>query len=108
MFVVKRNGIEVPFDKQKIINAINGALMEVDSFLSKDNDLAEKIADIITRELYKNETAIISVEDIQDWVEDLLMDSDRKDVARAYVRYRYKKEVARNYSDDLLMQLVKN
>ena len=38
-----------------------------------------------------------TVEDIQDMVEDYLMRSERKDVARAYIRYRYRKEVARNY-----------
>lgn len=44
----------------------------------------------------------ISVEDIQDWVEDLLMQSDRRDVAKAYVRYRYKREVARKGNDEFL------
>ena len=37
----------------------------------------------------------IEVEDIQDLIEDYLMQSERRDVARAYIRYRYKKEVAR-------------
>ena len=101
MFVIKRNGEKVPFDKQKIISAINGALIEVDTFL-KDDELAINIAETIHRDLYSNNLEEIGVEDIQDWVEDLLMESDRKDVARAYVRYRYKKEVARNYSDDFI------
>jgi len=38
---------------------------------------------------------LVTVETIQDWVEDYLMRSERRDVARAYIRYRYKKEVAR-------------
>ena len=101
MFVIKRNGEKVPFDKQKIISAINGALIEVDTFL-KDDELAINIAETIHRDLYSNNLEEIGVEDIQDCVEDLLMESDRKDVARAYVRYRYKKEVARNYSDDFI------
>lgn len=102
MFVIKRNGEKVPFDKQKIVNAINGALIEVDTFLNKDENLAEIIAETIHRDLYKNNTKEIEVEEIQDIVEDLLMDSNRKDVARAYVRFRYKKEVARNYEDDFI------
>ena len=89
MFVIKRNGEKVPFDKQKIVSAINGALIEVDTFL-KDDELAITIAETIHRELYGNNLEEIEVEDIQDWVEDLLMESDRIDVARAYVRYRYK------------------
>ena len=101
MFVIKRNGEKVPFDKQKIVSAINGALIEVDTFL-KDDELAISIAETIHRDLYSNNLEEIGVEDIQDWVEDLLMESNRKDVARAYVRYRYKKEVARNYSDDFI------
>ena len=106
MFVIKRNGEKVPFDKQKIVSAINGALIEVDTFL-KDDELAITIAETIHRELYSNNLEEIEVEDIQDWVEDLLMESDRKDVARAYVRYRYKKEVARNYSDDFINAIGK-
>ena len=106
MFVIKRNGEKVPFDKQKIVSAINGALIEVDTFL-KDDELAIAIAETIHRELYGNNLEEIEVEDIQDWVEDLLMESDRKDVARAYVRYRYKKEVARNYSDDFINAIGK-
>ena len=106
MFVIKRNGEKVPFDKQKIVSAINGALIEVDTFL-KDDELAITIAETIHRELYGNNLEEIEVEDIQDWVEDLLMESDRKDVARAYVRYRYKKEVARNYSDDFINAIGK-
>jgi ribonucleoside-triphosphate reductase len=44
----------------------------------------------------------VTVETIQDWVEDYLMRSERRDVAKAYIRYRYKKEVARNYQHDFI------
>ena len=44
----------------------------------------------------------MTVETIQDLVEDYLMQSERRDVARAYVRFRYKKEVARNYTNDFM------
>ena len=103
MIVIKRNGTKVPFDKNKIINAINKALIEVDGCLY-ENETAEEIANIL--EAHIEGARLIgeplTVEDIQDRVEDLLMQSERRDVARAYIRYRYKKEVARNYKDDFI------
>ena len=100
MYIVKRDGTQVPFDKQKIINAINSAFLDVDGILY-ETDTAEDIADEI-ESLVEKSSSDISVEAIQNCVEDFLMRSERRDVARAYIRYRYKKEVARNYSDDFL------
>ena len=97
MTVIKRNGTKVPFDKNKIIDAINKAFIDVDGQLYED-DTATDIADEIEKRITDN----ITVENIQDWVEEYLMGSERKDVARNYVRYRYKKEVARNYQDDFI------
>lgn len=94
MLVIKRNGSKVPFDREKIINAVNKAFLEVDKVLY-ETDTAETIANDIEKL-----NADLSVEEIQNLVEDALMDSERKDVARAYVRYRYKKEVARNWDND--------
>ena len=98
MNVIKRNGKKVAFDKNKIINAINSAFIDVDGQLYED-ETSTSIANDIERDL-QGKTA--TVEQIQDMVEEYLMESERKDVARAYVRYRYKKEVARNYSDDFI------
>ena len=100
MNIKKRDGSIVPFDKQKIINAINKAFIDVDEVLY-ETDTAESIADDIEEvaSLYKN---ILTVEEVQDLVEDYLMRSERRDVAREYIRYRYKKEVARNYSNDFM------
>lgn len=100
MNIKKRDGSIVPFNKQKIINAINKAFIDVDEVLY-ETDTAESIADDIEEvaSLYKN---TITVETVQDLVEDYLMRSERRDVARAYIRYRYKKEVARNYSSDFI------
>ena len=100
MQVIKRNGTKVPFDKAKIIEAINGAFLEVDGILY-ETETAEDIARDI-EVLAEKSGADIEVERIQDCVEDFLMRSERRDVARAYIRYRYKKEVARHYSDDFL------
>ena len=100
MYIVKRDGTQVPFDKQKIINAINSAFLEVDGILY-ETDTAEDIADEIEMLVLKS-SSDLTVEAIQNCVEDFLMRSERRDVARSYIRYRYKKEVARNYSNDFL------
>ena len=102
MNVIKRNGDIVAFDKNKIISAINKAFIEVDGQLY-ESDTADSIAEDIAA-LDKE----ISVEEIQDLVEEYLMQSERKDVARAYIRYRYKREILRqtNKTYDGIMQLV--
>ena len=102
--ILKRDGTKVPFDKDKIIRAINGAMLEVDGKVY-EYDTAKDIAHDIEQdiaEIYSTTGRIASVEDIQDLVEDYLMRSERRDVARAYIRYRYKKEVARGYKDDFI------
>lgn len=103
MKVIKRDGAIVPFDIEKIIVAINKAFVEVDGALYEEdtaNDIAYEIG-------YKvaNMKDCITVEEIQDLVEDYLMRSERRDVARAYIRYRYKKEVARNKKDDFIQAI---
>ncbi len=100
--IKKRNGIVVPFDKLRIVNAINKAFMEVDG---QPNAIANDIADEIEQVARKLEDTVITVEDVQNAVEDRLMSSRRKDVARAYVRYRYKREVARKNGDDFVKAL---
>lgn len=103
MMIIKRNGDIVPFNKQKIIEAINKALIEVDGKLY-ETETANDIADVLEAHVEGADLIgeSLSVEDIQDRVEDLLMQSERRDVARAYIRYRYKKEVARNHKDDFI------
>ena len=84
MKIIKRSGSEVTFDLQKIINAINGANSEVKS--------GERLTDRQVRYAAENvaercETAghTVSVEEIQDMVEDELMALDRFEVARHYI-----------------------
>ena len=100
MQVMKRNGTLVEFDKVRIENAINAAFLEVDGKLY-ETDTAYDIASDIEKKVKKAHIDV-SVETIQDWIEDYLMRSERRDVARAYIRYRYKKEVARNHSDEFM------
>ena len=102
--ILKRDGTKVPFNKDKIIRAINGAMLEVDGKVY-EYDTAKDIANDIEQdiiEIYNTTHRIASVEDIQDLVEDYLMRSERKDITRAYIRFRYKKEVARGVKDDFI------
>lgn len=79
-YVIKRGGRKVPFDRVRIFNAIKAAMKQVDH----ENDiLAFKIALEI-----ENMNENLSVEQIQDIVEQRLMDSEYKDVAKAYIIYR--------------------
>lgn len=106
IYIIKRNGTIVLFDKNKIINAINKAFIEVDGQLY-ENDTAQDIANDIERKVNYFPDGSVGVEDIQDWIEDYLMRSERRDVARAYIRYRYKKEVAREKKDDFIQAIRK-
>lgn len=98
--IIKRDGTKVPFDKQKIVNAINKAFVEVDGDLY-ETDTANDIANEIEMDV-RSADASYSVEHIQDLVEEFLMRSERHDVAKAYIKYRYKKEVARNNLNDFV------
>ena len=92
IMVKKRNGNSVSFEKKKIVEAILGAMKETGE---TNTIVANRIANIIS----KMECDEISVEEIQDIVEEKLMASKMKKVAKAYIRYRYKKEVAREQKD---------
>ena len=96
--VIKRNKEVVEFDKNKIKEAIAKAFVQVDGELTEQSRMkCNEIANYIY-----NLDDYIDVETIQDIVENKLMASNRKDVAVAYIRYRYKKEVARNTQSDFI------
>src|SRR5574344_1565106 len=88
MIVEKRNGTLVPFDKEKIVSAIEKAFIDVDGIIY-ETDTANDIATEI-EEVAENREKPLTVEEIQDLVEQYLMKSERGDVARSYIRYRYK------------------
>ncbi|WP_202708209.1 ribonucleoside-triphosphate reductase, adenosylcobalamin-dependent [Sporosalibacterium faouarense] len=91
--VVKRDGAMVEFEASKIINAIQRAMTETKEGV--DLQLIEKIVDDIEEKI-KNRVDLIKVEQIQDLVEDLLMSSPRKDVAKRYILYRYERDKTRD------------
>ena len=97
-YIVKRDGTKVPFDKDKIIAAISAAFIEVEGDCYHDAFVEQIATDI--EETVKASPMLIDVETIQNWVENDLMHSEYADVARAYVRYRYKKEIAREVKSD--------
>lgn len=101
--VQKRNGTIVPFDKERIVNAINKAFLAVDGKVYEE-DTANDIADEIKNSIIET----MPTEEIQDRIEEYLMQSERKDVARAYIRYRYTKEILRQSSKnyDNILKLV--
>ena len=105
MRIIKRNGSEVTFDTQKIINAINGANAEVDNGLSEDG--VAKVADIVNRRC-QNMGHTVTVEEVQDLVEDELMRHGKYDLARHYIIYRYVQSLKRqkNTTDDRIMSLI--
>lgn len=107
IYIIKRNGSLDTFNEQKIINAINKAMIEVDGQLYED-DTSKEIAQEIAEKIKKYPDGSVEVEDIQDWVEDALMASERKDVAKAYIRYRYKREMVRqsNTTDQSIRELL--
>ena len=96
----KRNGSMAEFNKQKIINAINKAFIDVDGELY-ETDTAQDIAQEVEKIVFESNKTI-NVEQIQDLVEDFLIESERKDVAKAYIRYRYLHGLARNDYKDLM------
>lgn len=92
--VIKRNGKEVAFDKKKIEEAIIKAMQDTGKV---DNSLAITISEKI--EAMGNGT--VSIEKIQDLVESKLMCSSRKDVAKQYIKFRYKRNEERHQVNSL-------
>ena len=105
MTVVKRDGRKVEFDKQKIRLAVLQAFNEVDK--EETSYAKEKSRDIANyiEEYAKKADKDLSVEEIQDMVEDKLMASNRKDVARSYVIYRNDRQREREKYNSLMKQV---
>lgn len=100
MEVIKRDGRKVAFDKQKIVSAIRGAFREQYDYESDDmQSCMYKIADEIET---ISKGRYLQVEEIQDIVERKLMSTKYKDVAKAYITYRYLHGMARDKYKDLM------
>lgn len=101
MYVIKRDGTKVLFDPNKIIRAINKAMISVDGALYED-DTAAEIANLIM-----NRNVDMTVEQIQDLVEHYLMKSERPDVAKAYILYREQRNKERIRKSKLVRSIMK-
>ena len=107
--IIKRNGEEVTFDLNKIINAITKANEEVTKIHQMNQyqimAIAEKVADQVA-----NSSHAVNVEDIQNMVETGIMEMRGYEVAQKYVRYRFKRELRRksNTTDDGILSLLDN
>lgn len=107
MFVIKRDGRKVNFDVDKIDNAVRGAFKDVSND-DYDNETIEKVVTSVIAEVLSRSVESISVEDIQDVVEEILMEYACFDVAKAYIRYRYEHELARQrHNDSELMEMIR-
>ncbi len=107
--VIKRNGEEVTFDITKIVNAINAANQEVENIYKMNKYQVRAIADDIAQQVQRMSHAV-NVEDIQDMVETSIMGMRGYEVAQKYVRYRYKRELARksNTTDNGILALIEH
>ena len=105
--VIKRNGVEVIFDKAKIINAVEKANEEVSKLHRLSHYQITALADMIATRALESSHAV-NVEDIQDMVETGIMEMRGYEVAQKYVRYRYKRELTRksNTTDDSIIALL--
>ena len=105
--VIKRNGSEVEFHIDKIVNAISKANHEVDEIHQMNSHQIAAIADNIAKEVSTAPHAV-NVEDIQDMVETGIMEMRCDEVSQKYVRYRYKREISRksNTTDDGILSLI--
>ena len=104
-YIIKRDGRKEVFNKQKVMNAVKKAFLAVDGTLTKAGvkkirRIGNEIAEIVTKSTFP-----LSVEDIQDRVEELLMDTDRKDVARAYIVYRNERSKVRSRNTTLMKNI---
>ena len=96
IIVVKRDGTEMPYDSNKIFHAVMKAIKEVDGDISRGY-IAANIAKSVDSYMEAHSVECITVEEIQDLVENLLIyPGDMPEIARAYIRYRYLRELARN------------
>ena len=107
MKIIKRNGAEVPFDITKIITAVTKASDSVGGQDRLTREQITQIAAAVTDQCQQLNRAV-SVEEVQDLVENQLMDIQAHDVARHYITYRYVQSLKRqtNTTDERILSLI--
>ena len=99
LYITKRDGRKVPFDPEKIKKAVAGANSEVTTKQRISRSQINTVAEMVERTVRRLDKPV-SVEEIQDMVEVAIMEVRGYEVAQKYVRFRYKKEVARESRSD--------
>ena len=107
MKIIKRSGQEVKFDINKIVEAIKKANLDANEKNQLSDEVILECAKRVEKEC-KNKGRILTVEEVQDLVEDQLMSVDAFDVARKYITYRYRRALARkaNTTDQQILTLL--
>ena len=107
MKIIKRNGQEVVFDRDKIVHAVCRANEEMDDFAKISHDKIVRLAADVEKEC-NHMGRSVSVEEIQDMVEDRLMAMNAFSLARKYITYRYSRALARkaNTTDAHILTLI--
>lgn len=107
MKIIKRSGQEVKFDINKIVEAIKKANLDTNEKNQLSDEVILECAKRVEKEC-KNKGRILTVEEVQDLVEDQLMSVDAFDVARKYITYRYRRALARkaNTTDQQILTLL--
>jgi ribonucleoside-triphosphate reductase len=105
--VIKRDGREVEFDKSKIIKAISQANQEIIKSKQIGPRKINQLANIVEEKCGEYKRAI-KVEDINDLIEDELISRNYNNLVRAFIKYRYNKELIRksNTTDDSILSLI--
>ena len=107
LLIIKRDGSVVEFDRAKIENAVLAAFEDVDGKLDDyAKSKADNIATYVETQADKSDHEL-TVEEIQDLVEQGLMSCRRKDVARAYIQYRYERTKVREHNTKFMQEVAR-
>lgn len=104
-YVIKRDGRKVEFNKEKIINAVYKA---TNALGSPSRKISELTADIVVDKINNiyNDERYPTVEEIQNLIEDVLMNTGHESLAKKYITYRYKRTLVRNTTDQTIEELL--
>jgi len=107
LLIIKRDGSVVEFDKSKIERAVLAAFEDVDGQISQYAETkAANIAEYVEEQVEASDHEL-NVEEIQDLVENGLMSCKRKDVARAYIQYRYERNRVREHNTQFMQEVAR-
>lgn len=109
MHIIKRDGTEVEFDAGKIYTAITKANLKMSEENKLSDELITEITDAVVSRCEK-QTSIVSVEDVQDFVETELISRNLPGITKEYITYRFQRQLARKSDtmSDNILSLLQN